>query len=153
MDNNFLLRIADTGAADLAADEIDPDQGIGAQSHFYFHVMERIAAPASPLLFIADTVRGTLDLRKGIIRDAQEFLGQLLEVNSARVQSDVDERVRESRAKLEAKIKGLLRETAAVAEGALARAKAAHAAGAPAVQAALARLNTVEDEVRRLCTE
>lgn len=153
MGNNFLLRIADTGVADLAADEIDPEQGLGAQSHFYFHVMERIAAPASPLLFIADIVRGILGFRNGIIRDAQDFLDQLLEVNSVRVQSDVDQRVRESRAKLEAKIKGLLRETAAVAERALARAKAAQAEGAPAVQAALARLSAVEHELRRVSAD
>jgi GTP-binding protein EngB required for normal cell division len=154
MGNNFLHRLADTGIRDvsLLPQELDPEQGLGAHSHFYFHVMERVAAPASPFLLIADFVRGWLDLRNGIVSDARDFLNQLLEVNSARVQSDVDERVRESRRKLEAEIKGLLRETSAVAERALARARATQAAGAPAVEAALERLNTVEREVQGLRT-
>ncbi|MFZ0923818.1 MAG: dynamin family protein [Candidatus Acidiferrales bacterium] len=154
MGNNFLLRMADTGVSEppLLPHELDPEQGLEAQSHFYFHVMERIAAPASPFLLLADLLRGSLGLRKGIIRDARDFLNHLLEVNSARVQSDVDERVRETRRKLEAKIKGLLRETMAVAERALGRAKAIQAAGAPAVETALARLDAVEREVRNLST-
>jgi len=154
MGNNFLHRLADTGIPELTLlpQEVDPEQGLGAQSHFYFHVMERVAAPASPLRFLADLLLGGLGVREPMISDARDFLNQLLEVNSARVQSDVDERVRESRRKLEAEIKGLLREATAVAERALARARATQAAGAPAVEAALERLNTVEREVQGLRT-
>lgn len=154
MGNNFLHRLGDTGIPELTLlpQELDPEQGLGAQSHFYFHVMEREAAPASPLLFVADLLLGGLGVGKPIVSDARDFLNQLLEVNSARVQSDVDERVRESRRKLEAEIKGLLREATAVAERALARARETQAAGAPAVEAALERLNTVEREVQGLRT-
>ena len=116
---------------------------------FYFHVMETMATPASPLLLIFDLVLGGLGLQNGIIRDAQEFLDHLLEVNSSRVQNDVDERVRESRRKLEAEIKGLLREASA-ADRALARARAVQAAGAADVKKALGRLGVVEEEVRVL---
>ena len=153
MGNNFLHRLADAGIPELTllSQEVDPEQGLGAQSHFYFHVMERVAAPASPLLFLADLLLGGLGVREPMISDARDFLDQLLEVNSARVQSDVDERVRESRRKLEAEIKGLLREATAVAERALARARATQAAGAPAVATALERLNTVDREIRALC--
>jgi len=152
MGNSFLHRLGDTGVCDvsLLPQELDPEQGLGAQSRFYFHVMERVAAPASPLLLIADFARGWLGLRSGIIGDARDFLDQLLEVNSARVQSDVDERVRESRRKLEAEIKGLLRETSAVAERALVRARAAQTAGARAVDASLGRLDAIEREVQGL---
>jgi hypothetical protein len=104
------------------------------------------------LLFTADLLLGGLGWRTGIVRDALDFLDQLLEVNSSRVQSDVDERVRESRKKLEAEIKGVLREASAIAERALARARAAQAAGAPGVQAALAKLAAVELEVQRLAS-
>jgi hypothetical protein len=99
------------------------------------------------LLFISDLLFGGVGLRGGIVRYTQEFLDQLLEVNSSRVQSDVDERVRESRKKLETEIKGVLREASAIADRALARARAAHAAGVPSVQAALACLGCVEQEV------
>lgn len=149
MGNDFIRRLANTGTRDFGGlpEEIGSEQGFQSESHFYFHVMERVAAPASPLLLVADYLRGLLHLRRGIVNDAREFLDHLLEVNSARVQSDVDERVRESRRKLESNIKALLRETMAIADRALARAKAAQASGAPAVQAALERLGIVENEI------
>ncbi len=141
--NEFLHRLEKTdvpGMEELPEDLVS-DQGLTVRSQFHFHVIERVAAPASPLLLVADLVLGALALRGIIVRDAQEFLDQLFEVNSSRVQSDVDQRVRESREKLEAEIKAVLREASATADRALARARAAQSAGAPAVQAALARLD------------
>jgi len=150
--NSLLRRLAETGIPGLEPlpEELGQEQSLRAQSHFYFHVMENVATPASPLLLISDLVLGGLGLRGGIVRDAQEFLDQLLEVNSSRVQNDVDERVRESRKKLEAGIRELLREASAIAERALARARAAQAAGAPGVKTALGRLDVVDLEVRGL---
>jgi GTP-binding protein EngB required for normal cell division len=150
--NNFLHRLSETEVPGLEElpEELDRDQGLRAQSQFRFHVIERVAAPASPLLFISDLVLGGLGFRRGIIRDAQDFLDQLLEVNSSRVQNDVDERVRESRAGLETEIKALLREATGIAEHALSRARTAWAAGTPAVEAALARLDTIERDVRSI---
>jgi GTP-binding protein EngB required for normal cell division len=148
--NEFLHRLGETDLPEL--DELPADlsreQSLRAQSHFYFHVMENVAAPASPLLLISDLVFGGLGLRGGIVRDAQEFLNQLLEVNSSRVQNDVDGRVRESRKKLEIEIKGVLREASAIADRALAHARAAQAAGAPGVKTAMGRLDVVEVEIR-----
>jgi len=147
--NNFLRRLAEAGMPGLGElpKELAFDQGLRARSQFHFHLIERVGAPASPLSFISDLVFGALGLRERIIRDAQEFLAQLLEVNSSRVQSDVDERVRESRRELEVEIKGFLREASAIADRALSRARAARAAGVPAVQAALARLDALRHEV------
>jgi hypothetical protein len=148
--NSLLRRLAETGIPGLEPlpEELGQEQSLRAQSHFYFHVMENLATPASPLLLISDLVLGGLGLRRGIVQDAQEFLDHLLEVNSSRVQYDVDERVRESRKKLEAEIKGLLCEASAIADRALARARTAQAAGAPAVKAIQARLEALEREVR-----
>jgi len=142
--NEFLHRLSETdvpGLEELPEDLVS-DQGLTVRSQFHFHVIERVAAPASPLLFIADLLLGVVGFRGMIARDAREFLDQLFEVNSSRVQSDVDERVRESRKKLEAVIKAVLREASATADRALARARAAQSAGAPGVQAALARLDS-----------
>lgn len=99
--NSLLRRLAETGVPGLGPlpEELGQEQSLRVQSHFYFHVMENMATPASPLLLISDLVLGGLGLRSGIIRDAREFLDDLLEVNSSRVQNDVDERVRESRKK------------------------------------------------------
>ena len=150
--NDFLQRLANTGIPGLETlpEELRHGQSLPAQSHFYFHVMENVATPASPLLLVSDLVLGGLGLRGGIVRDAQEFLDQLLEVNSSRVQNDVDERVRESRRKLQAEIKGVIREASAIADRALARARAVQAAGAPAVHAELTRLESVQREVLAL---
>jgi GTP-binding protein EngB required for normal cell division len=148
--NEFLQRLEETGVPGLESlpEDIQSGQTLSAKSQFHFHVIERIAAPASPLLFISDLVVGSMGLRGAMVRDAREFLDQLLEVNSARVQSDVDERVRESRKKLEKEIKGALREASSVADRALTRARMAHAAGTSGVEAALARLAGVELELR-----
>jgi GTP-binding protein EngB required for normal cell division len=148
--NAFLHRLAETGVPGLEElpEDLGLEQSLRGQSHFYFHVMENIAMPASPLLLISDLVLGGLGLRGGIIHDAQEFLDQLIEVNSSRVQYDVDERVRESRKWLETELKGVLHEASIIADRALARARAALAAGIEGVQAARARLDSVELEVQ-----
>ncbi|HEY6389078.1 MAG TPA: dynamin family protein [Candidatus Acidoferrum sp.] len=150
--NSLLRRLAETGIPGLEPlpEELGQEQSLRAKSHFYFHVMENLATPASPLLLISDLVLGVLGLRGGIVRDAQEFLDHLLEVNSSRVQNDVDERVRETRKKLETEIKGVLREGSAIADRALSRARAVQAAGAPEVKKALGRLGVVEVEVHAL---
>jgi len=144
--NDFLHRLGETDVPGLEElpDDLASDQGLSVRSQFHFHLIERVAAPASPLLFIADLLLGGVGWRGGIVRDARDFLDQLLEMNSSRVQSDVDERVRESRKKLDAEIKEVLREASAIADRALARARAAQSAGAPGIRAALARLDSAQ---------
>jgi hypothetical protein len=148
--NEFLHRFgeADMPGLNELPENLDSDHGLSIRSQFHFHLIERVAAPASPLLFVSDLIIGGVGLRVGIVRDARQFLDQLLEVNSSRVQSDVNERVRESRKKLDAEINAVLREASAIAGGALARARAAQAAGTPGVQAARNRLDSVELEVQ-----
>jgi len=152
--NAFLSRFAESEIAELEElpDHLRSDEGLRARSRFRFHEIERLAAPASPLLFAWDLALGALGLRQGIIRDAHGFLEQLIEVNSSRVQSDVDERVLESRRELEGEIRRVIREAMTVADHALARARAVQAAGAPAVEAALALLNKRQREVIDLVT-
>lgn len=147
--NEFLDHFGETdvlGLEELPEDLVS-DQGLSVRSQFHFHVIERVAAPASPLLFVSDFLLVGLGSRGGIIRDAHEFLDQLLEVNSSRLQNDVSERVRISRRKLEAEIRELLHEASVIAERALTRSREAQVAGAPAIQAALARLGCFEREV------
>jgi len=147
--NDFLHRLADSGVPELdeLPEELVSGRELLGQSHFYFHEIERVAAPASPLLLLADLVRGLLGSRQRMLRDAQDSLDQLLEVNSSKAQSDIDERIRESRKKLESEIKRSLAEASLVADRALAHAKPAQAAGVPAVEAALARLDNFERKI------
>ena len=150
MANDFLRRLSKTEFFSAADDprELDSGRSLQSQSQFQFHLIERVAAPASPLLFVADSICGVLGLRGPIRRQAEEFLDQLLEVNSARVQSDFDERVRQSRGILETEIRMALQEALTTADSALARARAAQASGAASVQSSLAHLDEIEQEIR-----
>jgi hypothetical protein len=150
--NDFLRRLREA-ALPASADfprALEPDWELAGESQFHFHFMERIAAPASPLVFAADLLRGILRIRGGMELDAEEFACQLLEVNSARVQSDFIGRALESRRKLEAEIKAVLRGAMSMAEFALARAKEARTAGAQAVRASLTRLDEAEREILKI---
>jgi GTPase Era involved in 16S rRNA processing len=151
--NDFLKRLAATGVPELAEvpHALDSRQGFRTRSQFYFYELQEIAAPASPLRLVADLVLGLLGAYGPIVRDANNFLEHLLATNSSRVRGDVDKRVLDSRSRLEADIRILLREVTAMAERALNRARKAQTEGASAVNAALVRLSSATAEIRELC--
>jgi predicted GTPase len=148
--NEYLQKLRDSGVGGLAhlVEDLALDGKLGGKSEFRFHVMERIAAPASPIVNAADVMFGWSPRRGVIQKDAEEFVEQLLEVNSARVQSDVEERVGKSRRELEAEIRKNLRGASEVAERALKHARAAQEAGREAVARALGDLERAEEQVR-----
>jgi len=150
MGNDFLRRLADAGVCDLARmpHALDPETGFRIRSQFSFLDLIEVAQPASPLRWLADLILGLVGAHSVIEGDAREFLYRLLESNCTRVQSDILNRVRESRSRLEVEVRKLLHEISRIAEQALTRARTARAAGTEAVQAALARLVEVESEVR-----
>ena len=106
-----------------------------------------LAQPASPLRWLADVVLPLVGARRLIQDDAREFLARLIETNSTRVQSDILNRVQESRGRLEAEIRKLLHEVSRIAEQALVRARKVMEEGQPAVQAELACLDGLEKQV------
>jgi hypothetical protein len=124
MGNNFLKKLADAGLTELARipHALDPETGFRVRSQLTFQEFIEVAQPASPLRWLADVVLPLLGARKLITNDACEFLDHLLEVNSTRVQSDVLNRIQESRGRLEVEIRKLLHEISRIAEQALARA-------------------------------
>jgi GTPase Era involved in 16S rRNA processing len=150
--NDFLRRLAEAGLPELAEmpRPLDQEQGFRTRSEFFFKEFVTIAEPASPLRLIADLALGIAGAHRPIVKDAHVFLDRLVESNTRRVQSDVDGRIADGRSRLEAQIRILLHEVKNVAERALTRARAAQSEGASAVQSALARLATIETEIRRL---
>jgi len=152
MANEFLKKLANAGIPELARmpHALDPESGFRVRSEFTFLDFIEVAQPASPLRWLADLMLGLVGARGIIKNDAQSFLARLLEFNGTRVQSDILNRVQESRGKLEVEIRKLLHEVSRIAEQALARAKRVREEGAPAVQAALQRLDSLEQEVRAL---
>jgi len=152
MGNDFLKKLAEAGIREIARlpHALDPEAGFRIRSKFTFHDLVEIAQPASPLRWMADLILGLVGAHSVIESDARQFLAHLLETNCTRVQSDILNRVQESRNRLEVEIRKLLHEIRRIAEQALARARAARAEGASAVQAARARLERLEHEIRAL---
>jgi hypothetical protein len=148
--NDFLKKLAEAGIREIARmpHALDPEAGFRIRSRFTFHDLIEIAQPASPLRWVADLILGLVGAHGVIEDDARHFLSHLLETNCTRVQSDILNRVQESRNRLEVEIRKLLHEIRHIAEQALTRARAARAEGASAVQAARARLECLEREIR-----
>ena len=130
--------------------ELNAEQDFRTRSEFQFYEYIVLAIPASPLRYVADLVLGAIRAHSVIDAAAHEFLDLLLETNSERVRNDLEKRVTESRRSLETEIRAVLRELSAVAERALARARTAHAAGAPSVESSLKKLAGIEAELARL---
>jgi hypothetical protein len=152
--NDFLKRLVDSGISELARmpNALDEESGFRVHSRFTFQDLIHVARPASPLRYLADLALGVFGASGRIERQAEEFLVHLLEMNSTRVQSDIVDRVQESRSRLEVEIRKLLHEVVRAAESALNHARAVQAAGSAAVEAALARLESAEGELRSLMT-
>jgi hypothetical protein len=150
MGDAFLKRLSAAGIPELARvpHALDAQVGFQVKSQFQFRSLIEVAQPASPLRWLADMLMGLV--HKYIESGAKEFLEHLLEINSTRVQSDVVNRVQESRSKLEVEIRKLLMEISRIAEHALQHARKAQAEGASAVEAALARLAEITNETAEL---
>jgi predicted GTPase len=149
MGNNFLKKLAGAGLNELTRmpHALDPEKGFRVRSSFIFEKFIGIAEPPSPLRWLADIILPLVGGRKMITNEAREFLQGLLEVNSARAQNDVLNRIQESRDRLQVEIRKLLHEVSRIAEQALDRARKVKEEGTPAVQSAVERLNRLERDV------
>jgi hypothetical protein len=129
---------------------LDSGRGFRVPSRFTFEQLLRVSLPASPLRYLADVILGAVQAFALIEREAREFLDHLVDMNCTRVQSDVVNRVHESRSRLELEIRKLLHEVSRIAERALERARAIRFEGASAVEAAVTQLDTVELAIKGL---
>jgi hypothetical protein len=152
MANEFLRKLASAGIPELARmpHALDPERGFRVRSEFTFYEFRDVAEPASPVRWLTDLILGLVGARWVIREEARQFLTRLLETNSIRVQSDVLNRVQESRARLEVEIRKLLHEVSRIAEQALQRARKVKEEGEPAIEAELSRLDVLGREVEAL---
>ncbi|HVZ16926.1 MAG TPA: dynamin family protein [Terriglobales bacterium] len=150
--NEYLHRLSEAGLPQLSRmpNALEADLNFQTKSHFYFHDAVHIARNASPFRILADYALGFVGAYSLLENDALSFLEYLLDRNSSRVQFDILERVQESRSHLEAQIRRLLIEVNRIAEQALDHARLTVAAGNAAVNEQLARLSTLENEVRSI---
>ncbi len=145
MGNDFLRELAGADIPELARmpHALDPEAGFRVRSQFTFMEFVELAQPASPLRWLADVVLPVIGADKLIRREAREFLTRLIETNSTRVQSDILNRVQESRGRLEVEIRKLLHEVSRIAEEALVRARRLREEGEPAVKTEQRRLDAL----------
>jgi hypothetical protein len=153
--NDFLMKLSASGVPELARmpNALDSERGFRVPSRFTFEQLLRVSLPASPLRYLADIFLGAVQAFAVIEREAREFLNHLVEMNSTRVQSDVVNRVQESRGQLEVEIRKLLHEVSRIAERALDRARVVRSEGVPAVEAAMTRLDVIERAIQGLHTQ
>jgi predicted GTPase len=152
MGNSFLKKLVDAGLSELTRmpHALDPEEGFRVRSSFTFEKFLSTADPPSPLRWLADVFLPLVGARRVITNEAREFLRYLLEINSARVQNDVLNRIQESRDRLQIEIRKLLHEISRIAVQALDRARKVKEEGTPAVQWAIERLNGLERDVSAL---
>ena len=148
--NDFLRRFLKSGelGPETFPAELGPEAGFRAKSRLFYTELLSVAQP-SPLR-VLDRFRTTGALRRAAGRDAAAYLERLLSSNSARVQNDLIERVRESRRRLEAEIRSRLSEAVQSAVSALERAKARHAEGEASVAAELGRLDGLRRSAQQI---
>jgi GTP-binding protein EngB required for normal cell division len=152
MGNSFLKKLAGAGLGELTRmpHALDPEKGLRVHSSFIFEKFIGTAQPPSPLRWLADLILPLVGGRKLITNEARQFLQRLLEVNSARVQNDILNRIQDSRDRLEVEIRTLLHQVSRIAEQALDRARKVKEEGTPAVHSAIERLNQLERKVFEL---
>jgi Dynamin family len=153
--NDFLMKLSASGVPELARmpNALDSERGFRVPSRFTFEQLLRVSLPASPLRYLADIFLGVVQAFAVIEREAREFLDHLVDMNGTRVQSDVVNRVQESRGQLEVEIRKLLHEVSRIAERALDRARVVRSEGVPAVEAAMTRLDAIERAIQDLHTQ
>lgn len=149
--NEFLRRFLACGelGPETFPAELGPEAGFRVKSGLYYTDLLSVAQ-ASVLSLVLDLFRTRPGLRRAVGRDTAAYIERLLYVNSARIQNDLIERVRESRRRLEAEIRARLSEAVRSAVSALARAKARHAEGEASVTAELGRLERLLRDAERL---
>ncbi len=148
--NSFLDRLATS--ADVLAGlprSVSPEVGFRTASRFYSTELMHLTS-RSPLHWLADMVQPARLARRRVEREVGVYLERLVSTNTARILNDLDERVLESRRRLEAQIRGYLRDVCALAERALERARSRQAAGEQAVRSEVERLQSIHQRVEAL---
>jgi len=148
--NEFLERLASSeGALAGLPRTVNVDLGFRTAGRLYYTELMHLTG-RSPLRWLTDLVLPAAMARRRIEQEADGRVERLLHTNATRVMNDLDERVRESRRKLQGEIQAYLREVYESADRALRRARLRRGAGESAVDAAAARLQALRSRVEVL---
>ncbi len=148
--NEFLERMAASGEPGMEGlrRELAPEAGFRARSAVQY--TELLPRTTNALPWLLDLVRPRRLTLRALATRVGRYLDGILEANSSRVANDLVERAARSRARLEAEVRGALREVVEVARRALALARTRRAEGEEAVRAERALLESLESETESL---
>jgi dynamin family protein len=152
--NQFLERLRASGETGLATlpTALPPEIGFRARSRLYYTQMMPLTS-RSPLEWMVDLMSPVSRVLRSAGDRAIEYLERLLGSNTSRIVGDFEERLLESRRRLEHEIRSLLHEVYGTAERALERARERHSTGAEAVQKELRTIGDLEGRTRSLLGE
>jgi hypothetical protein len=148
--NEFLARTAASGepGMETLAAALEPEAGLRAASRL--HYTELLHLTTNELAWLLDLLRPREWTVRALVARVGQYLDWVLEANSSRVANDLAERVAKSRARLEAEVRGALRQVADVARRAVERARSRRAEGEEAVTGELALLESLRTETESL---
>jgi hypothetical protein len=152
--NDFLARFIRSGELGEAAlpPPFGSEAGLRERSHLYFTELMAVTAPP-PMAWLFDRLLPIARVRRSAEANAHAVLERLLSSNASRVQNDLIDRVRESRRKLEAEIRGRLSGALRSATAAFERARSKQAAGAESVRNEVGRLDALRARAEALAPE
>jgi predicted GTPase len=127
--------------------EADDGEQFFARRGFHFTDLLHRHQPATPWTWMIDALAPRSLERKRALAAAERYVVDLLRVNAARVRGDLDERLRNSRHRLEVHLRIMLHEGREAAAWALERARIAQAGGQAAVER---ELHAVDGRMTRL---
>ena len=125
-------------------------EALTAPRRFYFTALMHYHYPASPWWPLWRRVMPAGLRHRHDRKAAEAYLLHLLEVNSARVEGDLNDRVTESRRRLEAAVRGAVEDVGRAASDALDRARLAREAGQLAVAAEVDRIDRLLERLQAI---
>ncbi len=145
---DFITRAARMDQRLIFADlDEDPGDALRRGGGYYFHPLANEFYDRAPLIGLARSLLSRGQVLRSARRRALRYAERLMDVNSARVQNSLDERVRESRRTLSVEIRRALTQARSSAERALTAARTARSAGEEAVAGELARLRGIRARI------
>jgi hypothetical protein len=150
--NDFLRQLASAGAGSGAQLPAELDSGLGFTVKSRLFYTDLMALTGGFGAWLVDQVMPRRVVLSRVERFGVRYLERLVNANSARVAADLNERTLESRRRLEAEIRARLRAISGVAECALALAREERGKGESAVQAELARLAFIRQQLATTLT-
>jgi hypothetical protein len=141
--NGILRRVGSATEREVAEPgiEVGDADSLARKRGFYFTDLLSRHLPATPWVWIVDACVPRTLRRRRAATAAERYVGDLLRVNAARVRADLDERLRNSRHRLEVLLRTVLHAGRQAAARALDRARAARAAGRTAVEREVAEID------------